>query len=482
MDEAPLMLGVSGLRGIVGKSLTPEVAVRYAAAAGSWLSERIGRPPLVLVGRDGRAGGEMFEHAAVAGLMASGARVCRLGVVMTPTVGVATDMLGADAALIITASHNPQEWNGVKILIRERSWTGDGDEDDETDACAPTAELADAIVERFRSRPPAFVPATDLADSWEDHGATGSHCDRVSEAASLLLGQDFRDHIAGRVKGVVIDAVNASGVEADAIFFEGAPCRMIQLHGERSGRFPHPPEPTRENLAAPGGLCDAVRGLSADVGFAQDPDADRLALIDEKGSYIGEEYTLVLAAEAVLGAMGKRAEGRVLCTNLSTSRMIDDVAAHHGARVVRTAVGEAHVVAAMRAHDAVLGGEGNGGVIWPAVTFVRDSLSAMALVLSLRAQSGSTISQLVAGMPRYAIEKRKAPLARRDDARAALERIAARYQSERVDLQDGVRVDFADRWVHVRPSNTEPILRLIAEAPTAEAANALLDEVAALVG
>jgi len=481
MAQAPLMLGVSGLRGIVGESLTPEVAARYAGTVANWLAERIGRTPFVLVGRDGRAGGEMIEHAAVAGLMAAGARVCRLGVVMTPTVGVATDMLTADAALIITASHNPQQWNGIKILIRQRSWASPGDED--TDACAPPADLAEEIVARFHAGHPAAVPIDDLTDSWEDHDSTESHCDRVGEAVSTLLGVDsFWDEIAGKVHRVVIDAVNASGVEADAVFFEDTSCRAIQLHGEHSGRFPHPPEPTRENLSTPGGLCDAVPGLSADVGFAQDPDADRLAIIDENGAYIGEEYTLVFAAEAILGAMGKEAKGRVLCTNLSTSRMLDDVAARHGARVVRTPVGEAHVVAAMRKHDAVLGGEGNGGVIWPAVTLVRDSLSAMALTLCLRARTGRTISQLVADMPAYAIEKRKAPLANKSDANPALQRIADRYKSERVDRQDGVRVDFANRWVHVRASNTEPILRLIAEAPTADAANELLDEVAAIVG
>jgi phosphomannomutase len=481
MSDAPLMLGVSGLRGVVGQSLTPELATRYAAAVGSWLRERIGRTPFVVVGRDGRAGGEMIAYAAVAGLQSTGARVCRLGVAMTPTVGVATDMLSADAALIITASHNPQEWNGIKILIRERSWEIAGDE--ETDACAPPADIANEIIARFEANRVTPVGSVDLAESLEDHDAPGFHCQRVTQAASALFGvESFWDMLAGKVGRVVLDAVNASGVEADALFFEDTACRMVQLHGEATGLFPHAPEPTKENLSAAGGLCDAVSGLSADVGFAQDPDADRLAIIDELGNYIGEEMTLVLCAQALLEAMGDKARGRVICTNQSTSRMIDDVAMRYGARVVRTPVGEAHVVAAMREHNAVLGGEGNGGVIWPAVTFVRDSLSAMALVLGLRARTGLSLSSLAAGRPSYAMIKRKAPLADRSAILPALERVTERYSGEKVDCQDGVRIDFADRWVHVRASNTEPILRVIAEAPDQASAQTLADEILAIVG
>lgn len=481
MSDAPLMLGVSGLRGIVGASLTPDLCVRYSAAIASWLGEKIGRQPFVLVGRDGRAGGEAVRNAAVAGLQAAGARVCDLGIVMTPTVGVATDMLSADAALIITASHNPQEWNGIKSLIRQRSWTNAGDEI--VDACAPSAALSQKIIDRFRDDRVNWASPQDIADALVDMEATEAHCHKVLEACeSLLHVENYWDELArSRAVGrVVLDSVNSSSAGADALFYEDTICRAVQLHGEATGLFPHPPEPTMENLSYPGGLCEAVCGLNADVGFAQDPDADRLAIVDELGRYIGEEYTLVLAAEAVLSAMGPHAEGQVLCANLSTSRMLDDVAARHGARVIRTPVGEANVVEAMKQHNAVIGGEGNGGVIWPAVTYVRDSLSAMALVLALRARTGRTISQLVASMPSYAIEKRKAPLARREDAVPTIDRIASYFQNQRVDLQDGVRVDFSDRWVHVRASNTEPVLRLIAEAPDRESATTLLDDVAAV--
>lgn len=370
----------------------------------------------------------------------------------------------------------------MKALVRQRSWNNAGDE--LVDACAPSAAMAETIIERFGEGRIQWASPKDVSDALIDMEATEAHCGKVLEACEALLGVDsFWDEIArGRAVGrVVLDSVNASSAPADALFFEDTICRAVQIHGEATGLFPHPPEPTAENLSGSGGLCEAVRGLRADMGFAQDPDADRLAIVDERGVYIGEEYTLVLAAEAVLSAMGPHAEGQVLCANLSTSRMLDDVAARHGARVIRTPVGEANVVEAMKHHNAVIGGEGNGGVIWPAVTYVRDSLSAMALVLALRARTGRTISQLVASMPAYAIEKRKAPLARKEDALPAINRIAGRYQNQRVDLQDGVRVEFADRWVHVRASNTEPILRLIAEAPAKEQASALLDEVAAIV-
>jgi phosphomannomutase len=255
------------------------------------------------------------------------------------------------------------------------------------------------------------------------------------------------------------------------------------------GIFTHTPEPTRENLT---GLCKLVKKKKAAVGFAQDPDADRLAIVDERGHYIGEEYTLVLAAEALLGgAKRRKAKGKgdlVLVTNLSTSRMLDDVAEKYGARVVRTAVGEANVVEAMKREKAagnrvVLGGEGNGGVIWPEVTYVRDSLSSMALVLSLMARTGKKVSELVAEMPAYSIEKRKVEIPRREHARPAVEKLAAEYAAQKLDLQDGVRVDWLEKraWLHVRASNTEPIMRLIAEAPTAAEATAILEDAADVI-
>ncbi len=305
---------------------------------------------------------------------------------------------------------------------------------------------------------------------------------------------------------VVLDSVNCSGGYISQLFFEDTPCRMINVFGEQTGRFPHTPEPTKENLSGEGGLCDAVPGLKADIGFAQDPDADRLAIVDEHGEYIGEEYTLVLCAMALMEArkkQGEKSEGKPLfVVNLSTSRMIDDVAKHYGGEVVRTAVGEANVVEVMKSltasgRDVVLGGEGNGGVIWPKVTYVRDSLSGMALTLSLMARSGKTVSELVEMVNSfgptdtvkthgYTIIKQKSDLASKDDAKPVVEHLNAIYAAKsdcRVDLQDGIRIDWDARgvWAHVRASNTEPIMRVIVEAPSSDEAQAVAAEIDAQI-
>ncbi len=509
MGDAPLIVGVSGLRGIVGESLTPEVTVRFAGAFGGWLRERTGgeKWPYVLIARDGRAGGEAIYYAAISALVAAGCQVCELGVATTPTVGVLCDAKEADAAIIVTASHNPQQWNGLKVLIRRASWEGrtDGRMDvieATPDACAPDLTTAREIVSAFEGGAVAWDAAEDLVETTSDSDVVDPHCLRVLDACSAAFGVEyFWDVFSDRPMRVVTDAVNCSAGKLNRVMFTDTPIHAVHLYSESSGLFPHTPEPTAENLSGEGGLCDAVPGLKADVGFAQDPDADRLAIVDEKGRYIGEEYTLVIAAEALLearahGGTVARSEKPVIVVNLSTSRMIDDVAAKWGAEVVRTPVGEANVVERMKAlmaegREVVLGGEGNGGVIWPEVCFVRDSLSAMALTLSLMARTGLTVSGLVEridsysgggkGGKGYCIVKRKTGIATKADAKPACDAVEKAYSSERVDTQDGVRVDFsgarAGSWVHVRASNTEPIMRLICEAPTEGLAGEILEEV-----
>ena len=479
MDQTPLIVGISGLRGIVGKSLTPPVAARYAHAIGSWLAGEVDGSPLVLVARDGRAGGEAIADPAVRGLLAAGCRVRSLGVATTPTAGVHCDLEQAHAAVVVTASHNPQEWNGLKLLIRREGWRGSPGS--RHAASAPDDATARRIVAAFEAASdPAASGPPDVAGPDDVHTP---HCRRVLDACARLWGtESFWGLFDRRPLHVVADSVNASGAPLLDAMFRDAPCRFTQLAGDGSGVFPHTPEPTRANLSVPGGLCDAVRDAGADVGLAQDPDADRLALVDERGRYIGEEYTLVLAAQAVLSAAPSGARPAIVA-NLSTSRMIDDLAARHGAEVVRTPVGEANVVARMKALDAegrrvVLGGEGNGGVVWPDVVYVRDALSATALVLASMARTGLSLGALVDDLDRhapsgsgYAIVKRTSAIASKADAIPIVERLAAAYQARDgavVDRQDGVRVDWPERgvWVHVRASNTEPILRVIAEAPT----------------
>ncbi len=476
MSDAPLMLSVSGLRGIVGRSLTPDLALRYASAFAGLLADRFDHPRVV-IGRDGRAGGEMIRHAAVAGLLNAGCDVIDLDIASTPTVAVACQQEGVDAGVIITASHNPAQWNGIKCLVRAEGAL-DGL------AHAPSPQTARAIIERFESG--AGAPSAEPGDYQQDPDAPGLHVARVWQALDAI-GCDPQA-IAGRGFRTVVDAVNASGSTISMPLCSTL-SHAIGLYTSLSGVFPHTPEPTAENLGDRAGLLQAVPGLAAHVGFAQDPDADRLAIVDERGTYIGEEYTLVIAAEMLLRAHRRTTpdDEPVICANLSTSRMIDDIAQRHGARVERTPVGEAHVVRRMKdlaekGQTVLLGGEGNGGVIWPRITLVRDSLSAIALTLALMSDESRPLSAIVADLPRYAIVKRKQPLADRRAAALALDRLCEALGAEgRVDRQDGVRIDIGDSWVHVRASNTEPILRLIAEAPDRAQAEALLDRVQGIV-
>ncbi len=496
-NDAPLMASISGVRGISGITMTPGVAARYATAFARFLrTKRTGeRPPRVIVARDGRAGGRELLGAAARALQDEGCEVADMDVAMTPSVGVGVDALSADGALIITASHNPQEWNGIKPLLRET-----GLDDSRVDACAPAPDKARDILAAFEAtEEPTPGRPTTILDATKNRSHIGVVMDLLGWLGSPVFfasGNEGDDPVP-----VVLDSVNASGRVIAAEFFEFISGRilggqvldrsrleLVHLNAEESGVFPHTPEPTRDNLTE---LCEQVVAHRAAVGFAQDPDADRLAVIDETGRYIGEEYTLVLCARALfdLGLPDEEDGGeRVLVANLSTSRMIDDLAAEHGARVVRTPVGEANVVEAMKRErdggaNVVLGGEGNGGVIHPRVTYVRDSLTAMALVLGLMAHHKRPLSELVDEMPSYSIVKRKTDLARREDAQPVLDALPGAFPGAQVDTQDGVRLDLVDRraWLHVRPSNTEPILRLIAEAPDEATASDLLDRAEGLV-
>ena len=480
-----LMLGVSGMRGIVGTSLTPATIARFAAALGTWLSThrpvKRGTRPLVVLARDGRHGGEVLTHAARSGLLASGCDVADAapalrrksgghgGIAMTPSIGFIVDALGAAGGLVLTASHNPQQWNGCKPIIRDASVPKGN-----ASASAPSKALADQIIALYHAQP-ALKPWNALGHVAPPVNAGELHARSVTAAAREL---GILPSLKKARLSAVIDSVGGAGTLAGPALVRALGCRATPLYTQ-VGLFPHTPEPLAANLNA---LCRAVKRHKAAVGFAQDPDADRLAIVDERGRYIGEEYTLVLACRALFELAGAK-KGSTVAVNLSTSRMIDDLCARHGVRVLRTPVGEANVVEAMKHAKSAIGGEGNGGIIWPRITYIRDSLGAMALVLGLVARTGKTISQLVAEMPTYAIEKRKVDLARKEDALPAVEKLARHFASERIDTQDGIRIDFASRsaWVHVRASNTEPIMRLIAEAPTADAARALLDETAAAI-
>jgi phosphomannomutase len=477
-----LMIGVSGLRGTVGGTLTPPVVTRMAAAFAAWLKQNEkpanGSHFRVVVGRDSRPSGFWVRDAAATALIASGVEVLDLDVVSTPGVAMMVKHTGADAGVVITASHNPIEWNGMKFLSR--------------DQLALPPEHAKQVKALYEQEKSAYVPVQQLVPP-------GRHGDPVSlpraasrpgienmapptrnsetNALHVKRTLDYVDllGISSKRYKVVLDSVNGAGCVEGAMLLSKLGCELIHLNNTPNGQFAHEPEPIEKNLT---GLADEVRRQRAAVGFAQDPDADRLAIVDETGRFIGEEYSLALAAKLILS----KKPGGVAAANLSTSRMIDDIAAQHGGRVVRTPVGEANVIQAMLREGAVIGGEGNGGVIDPRIVPGRDSLVAMAYLLQLLASTGKTVSQLVADLPRYEIVKTKFEC-RREDAERAVEALKKAFASEKVDTQDGIRIDWAPErsWVHARPSNTEPIMRIIAEAPERKLAEQRIAQVQEIV-
>lgn len=432
------ILSISGLRGIVGDGLDPIYVAEFAGALGTMFSG--GR---VVVARDGRSTGPVIYHAAVSALMAAGCEVLDAGICTTPTCGVLVQHLGAAGGLQITASHNPIEWNGLKPFA--------------PDGSVFNRDLGQQLIQ--------LLDSGDI--QWKDWSGTGSvspindpagpHIERVLK----LVNED-----AIRKQGfkVVLDCNHGSGATCGPRLLEQLGCEVIVLGGTPDGRFEHIPEPVEQNL---GDLCRAVVEHKADAGFAQDPDADRLAIVDNTGRYIGEELTLALAADHVLATR----KGPFV-VNGSTSRITADIAKQHDCQFHRAFVGEAHVCAKMRAVGAVLGGEGNGGVIEPQVGYVRDSLVSMAYVLDGLVARQRTLESWADSLPFYTIVKDKVECPREAvaDACAALRE---EFTDAEAQEGDGLRLDWKDRWVQVRASNTEPIVRVIAEAPETEDATAL---------
>jgi phosphomannomutase len=449
-----LMIGVSGMRGTIGGTLSPTVVTQMAGAFAVWLKETAkpasGKNLRVVFGRDSRPSGFWVRDCAVGALVASGIDVIDLDVVTTPGVAMMVKHLAADAGIVVTASHNPIQWNGLKFLNAQ--------------GIAPPKSDADRIIRLYNDQKTGYVRVEDLIAPKKNTETHALHIKRVLDHVDVL-------GISTRRYKVVLDSVNGAGCVATATLLNKLGVQLVHLNATPDGQFPHEPEPTEANLTA---LAAEVKRQKAGVGFAQDPDADRLAIIDENGRYIGEEYSLALCAKWLLSK-----HPGVAVTNLSTSRMLDDVASQTGSRVVRTPVGEANVVETMLREKAVVGGEGNGGVIDPRIVLGRDSLVGMAYVLQLMAATGKSLSQLVADIPRYDIVKTKFTC-RREDADRAVAALKKEFASEKADTQDGIRIDWPDAWVHARPSNTEPIMRIIAEAPdrsTAEQKIAMVQEV-----
>jgi len=444
MDYPGLMVSVSGVRGRVGHALTPEVVTRFAAGFGAWALQQHHGSTIVL-GRDSRVSGPMFHHAVVAALESVGARIVDVGIAPTPTIQLAVEHHHAAGGLAITASHNPIEWNALKFI-------------------GPSGLFLDSDEGRAMR---AMVESDFPRATWDRLGTLEHDEAAIARHIERILALPFLDlpGIRSRHFPVALDCVRGAGGLIMPALLDRLGCRVAAINLEADGRFPRSPEPIAGNLGEAERL---VRDSGAAVGFVTDPDVDRLALISDRGEAIGEDYTLALAASVVLAHRA----GPVV-TNLSTSRIVDDVAARAGRAVVRAPVGEVNVAVRMREERAPIGGEGNGGVILTEMHLGRDAPVGVALILQLLHQEGRPLSAIVADYPRYAIVKDKLdrPAAPLD---AVYDALRSAFPDAEVDTQDGLRLAWPDRWVHVRPSGTEPIVRVIAEAPTEAGARDLI--------
>jgi phosphomannomutase len=439
-ERLSLKVSISGVRGVIGESLTPQLAARFAQAFGTYL----GRGK-VIVGRDARPSGVMLQEAVFAGLLSVGCQPVAGGLCPIPSLQVLTRAAQARGGLAVTASHNPAEWNGLKFiggagLFLNRS-------------------RFDEFIDIYHQGEFSFVRADKFKPLLAEAKPGRPHLEK------LFAALDVERIRAGRFK-VAVDCVNGAGAALVPEFLRELGCRPLLLNAVPDGRFAHPPEPVPENL---GGLCRAVAARGADIGFAQDADADRLAVVDENGIAIGEELTLALAVKHVL----TKTPGPVV-VNLSSTRAIDDIAAAAGVPVFRTRIGEINVVEELLEREAVIGGEGNGGVIWPAVHPCRDSFAAMGLILEIMAVSAKTPSALRSEIPVYRMVKDKVA-GTPEQAHRAVKELKKKYagRGEIITL-DGLKIVFKDAWVHLRPSNTEPIIRVVAEARTLSEARRLV--------
>jgi phosphomannomutase len=439
------MVSVSGVRGRVGEALTPEIIAQFAAGFGAWARAKAGGKASIVVGRDSRVSGPMFQPVVMSALQSVGCDIIDVGMAPTPTIQLAVEHHHAAGGLAITASHNPIEWNALKFIAPSGLFL-DG---------AEAAEMR-AVVEGKIARA-----------AWDQLGVISHDRDAIARHLEKILALPFIDvaQLRKRKFRVALDCVRGAGATIMPELLKRLGCEVTAINLETDGRFPRSPEPIAENLYE---LEALVADSRSEIGLAVDPDVDRLALVSEKGKAIGEDYTLAFAAKTVL----RRRVG-VIVTNLSTSRILDDIALEAGTQVIRAPVGEVNVATRMRAENSPVGGEGNGGVILSDLHLGRDAPAGAALILQLLADEAKPLSAIVAGYPRYIIVKDK--LAR---PKAPLDAVYSALQTEfpdaEADTQDGLRLTWPDRWVHVRPSGTEPIVRVIAEAPSAEAANKLV--------
>ena len=463
-----LIKSISGIRGTiggkVGDNLTPVDAVKFASAYGTFLKEgsgalENGRKLLVVIGRDARISGPMIHNLVINTLVGLGIDVIDLGLSTTPTVEIAVPLEKADGGIILTASHNPKQWNALKLLNSKGEFLSGKD--------------GERILEIAEAEAFDFVDVDSLGEVISNDAYMDIHIDEV-----LNLPLVDADAVAKRKFKVVVDGVNSSGGIIIPKLLEQMGVECVKLYCEPNGHFPHNPEPLKEHL---GDICKLVVEEKADFGIVVDPDVDRLAFISNDGEMFGEEYTLVACADYVLS----KTPGNTV-SNMSSSRAMRDITNKHQGNYQVSAVGEVNVVALMKETNAIIGGEGNGGIIYPESHYGRDSLVGVALFLTHLANLEVTVAELRASYPQYYMSKNKIELTPQIDVDAILIAMTEKYKNEDITTIDGVKIDFAFEWVHLRKSNTEPIIRIYTEAPTQAAADALairiIDEIKAVAG
>jgi phosphomannomutase len=451
-----LIKSISGIRGTIGgkvdNALTPIDAVKFAAAYGTWLINRNPNVKLkVVIGRDARISGQMISDLVISTLIGLGIDVVNLGISTTPTVEVAVPMENAHGGIILTASHNPKQWNALKLLNEKGEFISgkDGEE-----------VLAIASEESYN-----FADVDNLGIVTHDESYMQKHIDAI-----LNLPLVDKKAIEAANLNVVVDAVNSSGgIFVPALLRALGVTQITEMYCEPTGHFPHNPEPLPEHLTD---LSDKIKEIGAHVGITVDPDVDRLALVCEDGSMFGEEYTLVACADYVL----KHTPGATV-SNLSSTRALRDITEKAGQNYAASAVGEVNVVVKMKEIGAVIGGEGNGGIIYPELHYGRDSLVGIALFLSHLAHEKKSVSELRDSYPAYTISKNKIELTPEINVDEVLEKMASKYAHEEVDITDGVKIYIGKEWVHLRKSNTEPIIRIYSESKNAEAADVLAERI-----
>lgn len=459
-----LIKSISGIRGtiggVVGDNLTPVDVVKFASAYGTFLKNNISKDKLkVVIGRDARISGPMIHNLVVNTLIGLGIDVIDLGLSTTPTVEIAVPLEKADGGIILTASHNPKQWNALKLLNAKGEFLSGADG-------AVILEIAESEAFVFSEVDDlgTITPITDYMDK---------HIDEILKLklvdAEVVKGKKFK---------VVVDGVNSSGGVVIPALLEKMGVEVVKLYCEPNGHFPHNPEPLKEHLTD---ICKLVVEEKADFGIVVDPDVDRLAFISNDGEMFGEEYTLVAVADYVLS----KTPGNTV-SNMSSSRALRDITEKHNGSYKASAVGEVNVVEMMKATNAVIGGEGNGGIIYPETHYGRDSLVGVALFLTHLANLDVTVAELRASYPQYFMSKNKIELTPAIDVDLILEKMAEKYANEEITTIDGVKIDFAENWAHLRKSNTEPIIRIYTEAKTQELADELalkvIDEIKEIAG